>query len=84
MRISDWKTFRGDTLLVICRDFERILHRFNVMKGMQIFRISTLLSVYYDLQAIKLKAYTSSLLVLQQTVCKRTKVFDVYDDDLPH
>ena len=54
------------------------------MKGMQIFRISTLLSVYYDLQAIKLKAYTSSLLVLQQTVCKRTKVFDVYDDDLPH
>ena len=84
MRISDWETLRGDTLLVICRDFEQILHRFNVMKGMQIFRISTLLSVYYDLQAIKLKAYTSSLLVLQQTVCKRTKVFDVYDDDLPH
>ena len=75
MRISDWETFRGDTLLVICRDFEQILHRFNVMKGMQIFQISTLLSVYYDLQAIRLQAYTSSHLVLQRTVSKRIKVF---------
>ena len=84
MQISDWETLRGDTLLVICRDFEQILHLFNVMKDMQAFQISILLSVYYDLQAIRLQTYTGSLLVLQETVCKRTKVFDVYDNDLPH
>ena len=47
--ISDWETFRDDTRLVIRSEIEQILHRFDVMEGMQIFQISNLLSVYYDL-----------------------------------
>ena len=47
--ISDWETLRDDTLLVIRSKIKEILHRFNVMEGMQIFQISNLLSAYYDL-----------------------------------
>ena len=47
--ISDWETFRDDTLLVIRSEIDQILHHFGLMEGMEIFQISNLLSVYYDL-----------------------------------
>ena len=47
--ISDWETFRDNTLLVIHSKIELVLHCFGLMESMQIFRILNLLSLYYDL-----------------------------------
>ena len=47
--VSDWETFRDDTLLVVHSKMEQIFHCFGLMEGMQIFQILNLLSVYYDL-----------------------------------
>ena len=47
--LSDWETFRDNTLLVICSKINQILHRFDLMEHIQIFQILNLLSVYYDL-----------------------------------